>query len=64
MTPTETRKALKRIEHTIQILDLRASGHADLVPEAFAKYTDAQLCAAVLTDTVELIGHYRATEGA
>ncbi len=62
MTPTETREALKQIVSITQILDLRASGDADLVPEAFAKYTDAQLCAAVLSKAVELMANYRDAE--
>lgn len=41
-------KEIEQVVTTLQILDLRESGNADLVPKQFAKFTDQQIAASAL----------------
>lgn len=48
------RKQIEQAITTLQILDLRESGNADLVPAPFAPFTDSQIASAATKQVIAL----------
>lgn len=47
------------ITNAAGILELRASGNADLLPPEMARFTDVQVVEALLLSAARLLDHYR-----
>ena len=60
MSANDPSSALNRIISTAQILDLRATGHADLVPSEFQRFDNDMLAKSLVLDAVKLLDEFMA----
>ena len=59
MSANDPSSALNRIISAAQILDLRATGHADLVPSEFQRFDNDMLAKSLVLDAVKLLDEFR-----
>lgn len=58
MSANDPSSVLYRIISTAQILDLRATGHADLVPSEFQRVDNDMLAKSLVLDAVKLLDEF------
>ena len=55
----DLQKKLQAITTAAQILDLRSTGHADLLPPEFAKFSDEAIAGSLVQDAVAVLAAVR-----
>ncbi len=55
----DLQKKLQAIITAAQILDLRSTGHADLLPPEFAKFSDEAIAGSLVQDAVAVLAAVR-----